>query len=155
MKYFTLYYAFNKCFQFLFYFDKKKQLSRTSVLLIINAFNSRCEIKRAKCTLKFTFFYDIILSRIKLGSRALLRAEYVKNIAIHIHQLASRFNCPSSPTPRSLPDEADNFHVNSNVNKNTDVSFNTLPKRTLCRPRGRQRDYLCVSASGGLFQVLA
>lgn len=46
----------------------------------------------------------------------------------------------------------DNFHVNFNVNKNTDVSFNTLPRlRANCvSSRGCQRDYLCVSASGGL-----
>lgn len=88
-----------------------------------------------------------------------LHAEYMKNIAIYIHQLAFHFNCPAATirlSPSSLPlyaaDAADNFHVNFNVNKNTDVSFNTLPRlRANCvSSRGCQRDYLCVSASGGL-----
>lgn len=79
---------------------------------------------------------------------------------IYIHQLAFCFNCPATticlfPSSPSLYANADNFHVNFNVNKNTDVSFNTLPRlRANCMSsRGCQRDYLCVSASGGLFQA--
>jgi len=78
----------------------------------------------------------------------------IKNIAIYIHQLAFRFNCLAATIHLSPPllYAADNFHVNFNVNKNTDVSFNTLPRlRANCvSSRGCQRDYLCVSASGGL-----
>jgi len=76
---------------------------------------------------------------------------------IYIHQLTFRSNCPAttirlftSSPPSYTAVAADNFHVNFNVNKNTDVSFNTLPRANCVLSWGCQRDYLCVSASGGL-----
>lgn len=109
--------------------------------MYIHTFNyRRITIKCVKYILKIDIFDDFILLRIKLGSR-FASSGVCQEYCDSSTRLASRFNCPAATVRvrprqrlRSLPDAADNFHVNSKVNKNTDVSFNTLPKRTLCRP---------------------